>query len=251
MVEVQVGDEDAADVVDPAADRRQPVGQRRPAVVALPAGVEQAEPAAVEGERVDADVAQRVVRDRHGIDQRPSRSCSTGGSGAGLPRLVLGRAGDLHVLPLCQPPGGCCHHGCDEVTDTSSPGLGRPRRMRLLCAVVAAVVVGDGVRRADLQSTTPGRRLRPRPTRSRSPAWGWCSAPGSCSSGAPGWTPTPTASGPQRRHDHTSCRGAVRAVRPAVRARSAERRRGRSSPSADTRSLSGGGREHAVRGEVG
>ena len=96
VVEVQVGDQDAADVGDAAADRRQAVGQRPPALVAVPAGVDQAEAAAVQGERVDADVAQRAVhRDRDGpevlaqlLDRR---------QGPGLPGLVLGGPGDLHV----------------------------------------------------------------------------------------------------------------------------------------------------------
>ena len=58
VVEVQVGDQDSAHVLDAPADGGQAVGEGGPALLALPPGVDQPEAAAVEGERVDVDVAQ-------------------------------------------------------------------------------------------------------------------------------------------------------------------------------------------------
>jgi hypothetical protein len=93
--------EHAADVAGAAADRRQASGQRGPGLVAVPAGVEEPEPAAVEGERVHVDIAQRTIHGhRDGPQIRPE--LFDGRELPDAPGVVLGDTGDLHAVALCQ-----------------------------------------------------------------------------------------------------------------------------------------------------
>ena len=95
VVGVDVGDEDGPDVGDRSAGLGQPVGQRRPGVVGVPAGVDDGH-ATVEFEGVDEDVAQGVGRDGDGDGPQTGPDLLHRGHDVAVPGLFLQGAGDTN-----------------------------------------------------------------------------------------------------------------------------------------------------------